>query len=237
MRLAVIPARGGSKRIPGKNIVSFCGKPMIAYALDAVEKSGLFDRIHISTDSDEIREVVERLGFEVDFMRDPVLADDFTGLVPVLRWVVGQYKSRGQAYDQVCSIMPNAPLIGDRDIIEAFDIFDKHAGKHPLLVFARYPVPIEWAFRRKPNGAMTAVSPNSLLARSQDLEHAYYECGPFTIWRIEHLQLDNPLTGGVLSYVLPAERAVDIDTPEDLIYAERLYRLLNEPQQTIPGED
>lgn len=226
MRLAVIPARGGSKRIPGKNIMLFCGRPMIAYALDAVERSGLFDKIHVSTDSEEIRDVVTKLGFEVDFMRDPALADDFTGLVPVLRWVVDEYRKQGQIYTQVCCMVPNAPLVRSNDVVEAFDIFDRFSGRHPLLVYARYPVPIEWAFRRDADGMMTAVSPDSLLVRSQDLKHAYYECGPFNLWRVEHLQEDNPLTGKVLSYIMPNERAVDVDTPEDLAYAERLFRLM-----------
>ena len=226
MKLAVIPARGGSKRIPGKNIFPFGGRPMIAYALDAVAQSGLFDKIHVSTDSEAIHDVVTKLGFEVDFMRDPALADDFTGLVPVLRWVVEKYRRLGQEYTQVCCMMPNAPLVCSTDVIEAFDIFERFSGKHPLLVYARYPVPIEWAFRRDENGMMAAVFPDSLLARSQDLEHAYYECGPFTLWRTEHLQQDNPLTGKVLSYIMPAERAVDIDTPEDLAYAERLFSLM-----------
>lgn len=226
MRLAVIPARGGSKRIPGKNIIPFCGKPMIAYALEAAKKSELFDKIHVSTDSEEICQVVEALGFEVDFMRDPALADDFTGLVPVLRWVVDQYRLRGEVYEQVCCIMPNAPLLSSQDLVDAFDIFNRQEGRHPLLVFARFPVPIEWAFRRNEDGLMTAVSPKSLTIRSQDLEHAYYECGPFNIWRPDHLANDNPLTGQVLSYILPAERAVDIDTQEDLVYAEQLYQLL-----------
>ena len=228
MKLAVIPARGGSKRIPKKNIVSFCGRPMIAYALEAVERSGLFDKIHVSTDSEEIRDVVSELGFEVDFLRDPSLADEFTGLVPVLRWVVEEYKKRGEEYTEVCCMMPNAPLILSSDLVEAIDIFERASGEHPLLVYARYPVPIEWAFRRDADGAMEAESPDSLLIRSQDLEHAYYECGPFNLWRTEHLQQDNPLTGKVLSYIMPNERAVDIDTMEDLAYAERLFRLMQQ---------
>ncbi|MEI7429420.1 MAG: pseudaminic acid cytidylyltransferase [Betaproteobacteria bacterium] len=225
MRLAVIPARGGSKRIPSKNILPFCGKPMIAYALEAAAESGLFDKIHVSTDSEEIRKVVESLGFPPDFMRAPDLADDFTGLVPVLRWVLKQYRLRGEDFEQICCIMPNAPLIGSKDIFNAFSDFNQQDGSHPLLVFARYPAPIEWSFRRNNDGLMVAVSPDSLTKRSQDLEHAYYECGPFSIWRSEHLESDNPLVGHVLSYVLPAERAVDIDTPEDLIYAEKLFQL------------
>ncbi len=226
MRLAVIPARGGSKRIPKKNIIPFCGKPMIAYALEAASDSGIFDKIHVSTDSQEIAEVVDKLGFPVDFLRDASLADDYTGLVPVLRWVAGEYQRRGANYEYICCIMPNAPLLKSSDLVEAFKIFDQNLGVHPLLVYARYPVPIEWAFRRDEKGFMHADDPEKLLIRSQDLEHAYYECGPFNIWKREHLEQDNPLTGEVLSYLMPTERAIDIDTPEDLAYAERLYRLL-----------
>lgn len=227
-RLAVIPARGGSKRIPGKNIAPFCGRPMIAYALEAVTGSGMFDKIHVSTDSDAICRVVDELGYTVDFRRDAALADDFTGLVPVLRWVAEQYRRRGEDYDQICCIWPNAPLLRAQDLVDAFEIFDRHEARHPLLVVAKFPVPVEWAFRRDEDGFMVAVSPENLTRRSQDLPHAYYECGPFTIWNPQHLASDNPLTGKVLSYVLPAERAVDIDTPEDLAYAERLFRVMRE---------
>ena len=116
MRLAVIPARGGSKRIPKKNIAPFCGKPMMAYAIEAAAGSGAFDKIHISTDAPEIAEAAAVLGYKPDFMRTPDLADDFTGLVPVLRWVVEQYRQRGEVYDEICCIMPNAPLIRSDDI-------------------------------------------------------------------------------------------------------------------------
>jgi pseudaminic acid cytidylyltransferase len=226
MRLAVIPARGGSKRIPKKNIMPFCGKPLIAYALDAAQESGMFDRIHVSTDSHEIAEVVEKLGFPVDFMRDGSLADDHTGIVPVLRWVVKEYEQRGLYYDQLCCIYPTAPLLRSSDLVDAFHIFDENQGSHPLLVYARYPVPVEWAFRRDENGFMTADDPEKILIRSQDLPHAYYECGPFNLWRCEHLQQEHPLSGKVLSYLLPTERAIDIDTPEDLVYAEHLFQML-----------
>jgi len=228
MRLAVIPARGGSKRIPKKNIAPFCGKPLIAYALEAAADSEMFDKIHVSTDSEEICQVVEQLGFSVDFKRDETLADDFTGLVPVLRWVTEQYRLLGEDYDQICCIVPTAPLLRSQDLVEAFNIFTGHNACYPLLTAARFPVPIEWAFRRSDDGLMTAVSPESLVQRSQDLQDAYYECGPFTIWNPEHLTLENPLAGQILSYVLPAERAVDIDNPEDLVYAERLFRVSSE---------
>ena len=225
MRLAVIPARGGSKRIPHKNIVQFCGKPMIAYAIEAVRESGLFDKIHVSTDSKEICEVVEKLGVNIDFMRPTELADDFIGLAPVLRWVLKKYQQQGEVFESLCCIMPNSPLLNSQDLIDAFDIFNQYNGQYPLLVFARLPVPAEWAFHRSKEGFMNAISPKSIEIRSQDLEDAYYECGPFHIWRPNHLEMTTPASGNVLSYVLPAERAVDIDTPEDLAFAERLYRI------------
>jgi N-acylneuraminate cytidylyltransferase len=226
MRLAVIPARGGSKRIPGKNIIPFCGKPMISYSINAAKASGLFHKIHVSTDSDEIRETVENIGLPVDFMRDPALADDFTGLVPVLKWVVDEYRRRGNIYDEVCCIFSVAPLLQSKDLVDAFDLFHRHECKYPLLVMTRYPVPIEWAFRRDREGIMTAVSPPQLNQRSQDLPEAYYESGPFTIWSIAHLASANPLSGKIISYVMSGDKVVDIDTPEDLARAELLFQLL-----------
>jgi len=226
MRLAVIPARGGSKRIPGKNIIPFCGKPMISYSINAAKASGLFHKIHVSTDSDEIRQTVETLGLPVDFMRDPALADDYTGLLPVYRWVIDQYKQRGEIYDEICCIMPVAPLLQSKDLNAAFELFHKYKSKYPLLVMTRYPVPIEWAFRHDNDGFMTAVSPPQLNHRSQDLPEAYYESGPFTIWSATHLAAGTLVPSKILAYVMPGDKVVDIDTPEDLARAEFLFRLI-----------
>jgi pseudaminic acid cytidylyltransferase len=226
MRLAVIPARGGSKRIPKKNIVPFFGRPMISYAISAAEDSRLFDKIHVSTDSQEIADIVHSLGHPVDFMRDSSLADDQTGIVPVLRWVVNEFVQRQLKFEQLCCIMPNAPLLRSSDLVEAFQVFDAHRASHPLLVYARYPVPVEWAFRGDGDGFMTADNPEKILLRSQDLPHAYYECGPFSIWTPEHLLHHHPVGGKTLAYLMPADRAIDIDTPEDLDHAERLFQLM-----------
>ncbi|MEN6374685.1 MAG: pseudaminic acid cytidylyltransferase [Smithella sp.] len=225
MRIAIIPARGGSKRIPKKNIMSFCGKPMISYPIDAAKASGLFQKIHVSTDSDEIRQVVESLGLSVDFMRHPSLADDHTGLLPVLKWVVEKYQLSGELYDEICCIFPTSPLLQGEDLFAAFELFHQHKSQYPLFVVTRYPVPIEWAFRRDNEGIMTAVSSSDLTRRSQDLPEAYYESGPFTIWNVDHLNLQNPHSGKILSYVMPGNKVVDIDTPEDLSRAELLYRI------------
>ena len=141
MRLAIIPARGGSKRIKNKNIVDFLGKPLIFYALDAAKKSKLFDEIHVSTDSKEIKNVVEKLGYKVDFLRKKNLADDFTGLFPVLKWVHQEYKKRGQFFQDVFCIMPCAPLLNHADLISAYKMFKNFNSKNPLLVASPFSVP------------------------------------------------------------------------------------------------
>lgn len=227
MRIAIIPARGGSKRIPKKNILPFYGKPMIAYALEAVQQSGMFDEIHVSTDCNEIAQVAKQLGHPIDFLRTPELADDHTGLLPVLNWVLDKYAEKGARFESVCCLMPNAPLITAVDIQKACITFEQANRIHPLLAFARFPVPVEWAFRKANNGIMTPVSPAGWTIRSQDLEEAYYECGPFTFWSPAQLRQENPLAQGVLSHIMPPDRAVDIDTHEDLAYAQRLYKLIN----------
>ena len=147
MRIAIVPARGGSKRIPDKNIVDFLGLPLMGHSLRAARESGLFDTIHVSTDSARIAEVAASLGHAVDFTRDPALADDHTPLLPVLRWTVEQYAARGKRFDTVCLLMPTAPLIEAEDLRRANTLFERHAGRRTVIAVARFPVPIEWAFR------------------------------------------------------------------------------------------
>src|SRR5947207_11884930 len=118
-RIAIIPARGGSKRIVNKNIRDFCGKPMVAHVLGTAKASGLFDVIHVSTESTTIRRIVEDLGFRVDFLRPIELADDQTPIMPVLKYVADTFASRGQVFDQVWLLMACAPLIDSRDLNEA----------------------------------------------------------------------------------------------------------------------
>jgi len=224
MKLAVIPARGGSKRIKSKNIIDFCGKPIISYALEAAAKSGIFDKIHVSTESDEIKAVVESLGVKIDFMRPKELADDYTGLLAVLKWVVSKYREEGIFFDDVCCLMPCAPLVEADDIIRAFDLYMKHARQYPLYVVAPFPVPVEWAFRRNADGFLTPVVPGAGAKRSQDLESAFFEAGPFTIFPAVHvLEPGKHMDSSIISMVTPLEKAVDIDTAEDLQLAETLY--------------
>ncbi len=224
MRIAIIPARGGSKRIKNKNIVDFFGKPLIAYALDAAKESGLFDMIHVSTDSEEIKNVVEELGFEIEFMRSKELADDHTGLIPVLRWVHEMYCQKGITYDDVCCIMPTAPLLESKNLIDAFNLYESHNKKNPLIVVSPFPVPVEWAFYRDENTYLTPRDANALLIRSQDIRPAFYEAGPFSIWNSSHLMNENPFSQDqFISLLIQKNQAVDIDDAEDLELAKILF--------------
>lgn len=224
MRIAIIPARGGSKRIKNKNIVDFFGKPLIAYALDAAKESGLFDMIHVSTDSEEIRFVVEKLGYKIDFMRSKELADDHTGLLPVLKWVHKKYQEKGMFFEDICCIMPTAPLLTSGDLIEGFNLYQKHNQKNPLLVVAPFPVPVEWAFYRDEDTHLTPIDASSLTIRSQDIKPAFYEAGPFSIFNFSHLQNENLFKNEqFLSLLITKSRAVDIDDQEDLELAKTLY--------------
>ena len=223
-RLAVIPARAGSKRIKNKNIIDFCGKPMITYPLKAAFESGLFDKIHVSTDSNKTKEIVENLDFYVDFMRPEKLAGDRIGTIPVLQWVLDQFRKRGEVYDDVFNIMPASPFLNSNDLVEAYELYVRHNRKYPLHVVAQFPVPIEWAYRRDGEGMLTPVQPGAFAIRSQDIEMAYYETGPFSIFHFSHLATDQPATDeGFISIEVPRDRAVDIDDEDDLIFAEKLY--------------
>jgi N-acylneuraminate cytidylyltransferase len=224
MRLAIFPARGGSKRIPKKNILGFCGKPMIAHPLEAARDSGLFDEIHVSTDIEEVRKAVEGAGFEVAFMRDASLADDHTSIMPVLKWVLEKYKDAGRVFDDVCLVMPCSPLIEPEDFKACFQIYEENKKKNPLLTVAEYPVPVEWAFTRESSGKLTPCQPGAFAIRSQDLDKKYYDAGSIAIFPAAHILSEEPHTeGGFVSYVMPKDKVVDIDEPADLKKAKALY--------------
>ena len=224
MRIAIIPARGGSKRIPGKNIVDFCGRPILSYSLAAARQSGLFDAIHVSTDDEATAEVAARFGHAPEFRRDPALADDHTPLLPVLRWVVERFAAAGRRFDTVCAIMPAAPLIDADDLARACALFEGQGGGHTVVAVTALPCPVEWAMRLGPGGALEPIEPGKAEIRSQDLPKAYIDCGAFYFCGAAELLAPSPQRRDLLGYVVPRHKAVDIDEPEDLELAERLYR-------------
>ena len=225
MNIAIIPARGGSKRIPKKNILDFLGKPLISYALDAVKESGVFDKIHVSTDDDEILKVINSLGYEIDFIRDHSLADDFTGLMPVVEWVIEKYEEDfSEKYSNICMILPTVPLINASDIKSAFSLYKEHECKYVTMASCKFSIPPQWALKKDKHGLLNPQIPDNLKIRSQDLEPLYYDSGTFYIFSKNHL--GTVLGENTVPYLLPSIRSVDIDNLEDLEYAKFLYKYL-----------
>ncbi|WP_144186535.1 acylneuraminate cytidylyltransferase family protein [Elioraea rosea] len=221
-RLAVMPARGGSKRIPRKNIVPFCGAPLMVHSLRAARDSGLFTKIHVTTDDPEIAAVAAAEGFPPDFPRDPKLADDHTPLLPVLAWVLAQYDARQEHFDSVTLLMPTAPLIEACDLAAAHATFERHGSLRPILGVTTFPVPVEWAMRRSKDGTMMPIQPGMDQVRSQDLPEAWYHGGTFLILPRSALVAGaaKPVWVG---HPVARWKTVDIDTPEDLELAEKLF--------------
>lgn len=160
--LAFIPARGGSKRIPRKNIIEFFGKPMLAYPIEAAKRSEMFDVVHVSTDDDEIADVARRCGADVSFRRPAELSDDHTPLMPVMKWTLEEFARRGRSFEDVCTLYPCAPLVDSLDIVGAYKVFRSNAGRHNLLTVARSPVPAEWYYHMADNGRLVPVVPGAL---------------------------------------------------------------------------
>ncbi|MDR6854109.1 pseudaminic acid cytidylyltransferase [Variovorax guangxiensis] len=224
MRLAIIPARGGSKRIPRKNIKPFCGKPIIAWSIAAARASGCFNRIVVSTDDDEIAAVARAEGAETPFMRPAALADDHTGTMAVVAHAVQAMETQGPAFDHICCIYPTAPLLQPTTLREAYERLVS-AGTAFAFGVASYGHPIQRALRLGSDGIVSMFEPSHATARSQDLEPAYHDAGQFC-WgtRDAFLAGVSPLSSGTsVAVVLPRHRVVDIDTPEDWDLAEALH--------------
>ena len=225
-RLAVIPARGGSKRIPNKNIRDFCGRPMIAHILDSARASGLFETIHVSTESPEIAEVATAAGQPPDFMRPTALADDHTPIMPVLRHVTEEYGRRGRSFEEIWLLMACAPLVSAADLVGASKLFTEAGGGNPVLAVSAFPVPVEWAYDRKPDGMLVPTQPGMFAVRSQDLRTRYYDTGSFAVFPAADVLAAEGAGSdeGFLGYVLPKGAAIDIDDEEDWQLAEAIYR-------------
>ena len=226
-RIAIIPARGNSKRIPQKNIRMFCGKPMIAYTLQAAQASGLFDIIHVSTDSSQIRDIVEQYGFSVDFLRPDHLADDLTPIMPVLKYAAETYAERGEIFDQVWLLMACAPLVKASDLKQAAQLFEKVGSRNSVIAVAEFPVPIEWAFSRNPDGKLIPIKPGMFATRSQDLEKKYFDAGVFAAFPAANV-LDSEGAGtdsDFIGYIISKDKAIDIDDEVDWEFAEAMYQI------------
>ena len=226
-RIAIIPARGGSKRIPQKNIKNFCGRPMISYPIEALKKSNLFDKIHVSTDDKKIKNVVTSLGLKIDFLRPKDLSNDFTPIMPVIKFVVEQYLQMNQTFEEIWIILPCSPFLSSSDLIEASIIFNQNKSSNPLMAIAEYPVPIEWAFDINENGLLSPIKKGNFAIRSQDLKKKYHDAGMFYAYSKDIiLNVDyNGSDQNFLPYLISKDKSIDIDDPEDWEYAEKLFKI------------
>ena len=223
--LCIIPARGGSKRIPRKNIKLFKGKPMLNWAIEIAINSNLFKDIIVSTDDNEIANIALEAGVEVPFIRPKELSDDITTTVPVISHGISEMKKIGKNYKFVCCIYPCNPFLLSEDLKATFTILTK-GNHHFVYPITEYKHPIQRALKRLPNGKVQFIEPSSELKRTQDLEKRYHDSGSF-YWGKESSWLSKMKmhTDGV-TYVIPSWRTVDIDNESDWIRAEIISELI-----------
>lgn len=226
MKLAVIPARGGSKRIPRKNIKPFRGKPVICWSIDAARESELFDRIIVSTDDPEIAEVARKAGAEVPFMRPAELANDFAGTIEVVAHAASWVEQNWSRPEAVCCVYATAPFVRALDIRQAWEILQSGDWAYSFPV-TDFGAPIFRSFKLDANGAVEMFFPEHFTTRSQDLTTAFHDAGQFYWGRMQAweqgLRLFDRHSRPI---VIPRWRVQDIDTPEDWTRAEILAQLL-----------
>jgi pseudaminic acid cytidylyltransferase len=227
VKIAVIPARGGSKRIPRKNIRMFCGEPIIAYSISAALQTGLFDQVVVSTDDEEIASVAREFGATTPFIRPKEIADDFTGTNAVVKHAVAWFNAQSNDVTHACCLYATAPLAQANFITEGYEALSRSDAAFAFSVTS-YAFPIQRAVRITPDGRVDAIYPEHRMTRSQDLEHAYHDAGQF-YWGtarafLEDLPLFAPHSIGV---ILPRHLVQDIDTLEDWERAELMYRAID----------
>jgi N-acylneuraminate cytidylyltransferase len=228
MKIAVIPARGGSKRIPRKNIKPFCGKPMIAWSITAAEESGLFDRIIVSTDDAEISEVAKAWGAETPFVRPPELSNDIAGTTEVIAHATQWALNAGLKPDAVCCIYATAPLIQAEDLKKGLGVLESGNWDYAFSV-TEFAAPIFRAFKQTADGGIEMFFPEHFATRSQDLPTAFHDAGQFYWGRPDAwINTKKIFSQASASVVIPRSRSQDIDTPEDWEFAELLFQISNQ---------
>ncbi len=226
MRVAIIPARGGSKRIPRKNIKPFAGLPIIAYSIKAAQEANLFDRIVVTTDDEEIADVARSFGAEIPFIRPKELSDDHTATIPVIAHAI-QTLQKQSVIHAACCIYATAPFIRSQDIVTAYNALITHNKQYAFPV-TTFPFPIFRGVKRDDAGNIEMFWPEHFSTRSQDLEEAYHDVGQF-YWGTANAWLSaKPIfSDAATTIVLPRHLVQDIDTLEDWHRAELMHKVLS----------
>lgn len=220
--IAIIPARGGSKRIPRKNIKDFLGKPIIAYSIEAALKSKLFDEVMVSTDDEEIADIAKKYGAKVPFFRSKATSDDFATLNDVYNEVINELKKINKNYNYACLILPTAPLITEYNLNKGLDLL-KDSNFDSTRPVVKFGFPIQRAFRMDDTSYLEPFSPDDFKKRSQDLEASFHDSGQF-YWIRGGKDLSKNKSGFEISEI----EVQDIDSEIDWRLAELKYKLLNQ---------
>lgn len=225
--IAIIPARGGSKRIPRKNIKDFYGRPLIAYSIQTALASKLFDKVIVTTDDEEIAKIAQEYGAEVPFIRPKELADDFSGTVDVVNHAIKYFEEKGESYDFVCTIYATAPLLKAQYLVEGYNALKASSAINAFSATSM-PFPIQRTFKVTDDGRCEMFTPEYYMTRSQDLEEAYQDAGQF-YWAKTAKESQEVMFGNdSIPVLLPRHLVQDIDTLEDWKRAEVMYKVLKE---------
>lgn len=226
MKLAIIPARGGSKRIPRKNIKPFHGKPMIAYSIEAAINSECFDMVLVSTDDAEIADVARSYGAQSPFLRPTEISDDHATTMDVIHHAITWCEANNMNVEEVCCLYATAPFVTANDLQQGYDTLVAQDSVEFVFSAATFSFPIQRAIKLSASGEVEMFYPENEVVRSQDLEEAYHDAGQFYWGRRDAFIQRKPIFAPHSRVVLlPRSRVQDIDTPEDWDFAEVLYSL------------
>lgn len=228
--VAIIPARGGSKRIPKKNIKEFHGLSLIAYSIKVALDSKLFEKVIVSTDDEEIATIAKKYGAEVPFIRPKELSDDFTGTGDVVKHALEWLKANGETFEFVCTVYATAPLLQPKYLIEGYNAL-KNSDAINAFSATSMPFPIQRTFKVNDEGRCEMFTPEHYMTRSQDLEEAYQDAGQF-YWTKIGIHSDEIMFGkDSIPVILPRHLVQDIDTLEDWQRAEIMYKVIKEQEK------
>jgi len=227
--VAIIPARGGSKRIPRKNIKDFYGKPLIAYSIEVALASKLFDKVIVSTDDEEIARIAKEYGAEIPFLRPKELSDDFTGTEDVINHTLEYLENQGENYKYVCTIYATAPLLQREYLVEGFEKLKNSTAVNAFSATSM-PFSIQRTFKLTADGRCEMFTPEHYMTRSQDLEESYQDAGQFYWKKLDATSEEIMFGKDSIPVILPRHLVQDIDTVEDWKRAEIMYRVLQEEE-------
>jgi pseudaminic acid cytidylyltransferase len=229
--IAIIPARGGSKRIPKKNIKDFYGKPLIAYSIEVALKSNLFDKVIVTTDDEEIAKVARAYGADVPFVRPKELSDDYTSATKAVEHAIEYIESQGKSYEYICMVYATAPLLDEEYLIDGYAKIKDSKDAVNAFSVTSMPFPIQRSFKITDNNRCEMFYPEHYYSRSQDLEEAYQDAGQF-YWicrsRQRTLKENIIFSDKSIPIILPRHLVQDIDTLEDWIRAEYIYKAVQD---------